>query len=43
LRKDDILYYVQTRAGDPFNAEQVQRDLQTILQLGFSTKRRPEF
>jgi outer membrane protein insertion porin family len=38
LRKDDILYYVQTRAGDPFNAEQVQRDLQTILQLGFFDK-----
>ncbi len=38
LRKDDILYYVQTRPGDPFNAEQVQRDLQTILQLGFFDK-----
>lgn len=31
LRSDDILYYVQTRAGDPYNPEQVQRDLQAIL------------
>jgi outer membrane protein insertion porin family len=38
LRKDDILYYVQTRPGDPFNAEQVQRDLQAILALGFFDK-----
>ena len=26
LRKDDILYYIQTRPGDPYNVEQVQRD-----------------
>jgi len=38
LRKDDILYWVQTRPGDPFNQEQVQRDLQTILGLGFFDK-----
>jgi outer membrane protein insertion porin family len=38
LRKDDILYYVQTRAGDPFSEQQVQRDLQTILALGFFDK-----
>jgi len=38
LRKDDILYYVQTRPGDPFNEPQVQRDLQAILQLGFFDK-----
>lgn len=38
LRKDDILYYVQTRPGDPFNLEQIQRDLQTILGLGFFDK-----
>ncbi len=38
LRKDDILYYVQTRAGDPFNEQQVQRDLQAILALGFFDK-----
>lgn len=38
LRKDDILYYVQTRAGDPFNEQQIQRDLQAILALGFFDK-----
>ncbi len=38
LRKDDLLYYVQTRPGDPFNEQQVQRDLQTILNLGFFDK-----
>src|SRR5512132_3514654 len=38
LRKDDILYYVQTRAGDPYNEQQIQRDLQTILGLGFFDK-----
>jgi len=38
LRKDDILYYVQTRPGDPYNEAQVQRDLQAILQLGFFDK-----
>ena len=38
LREDDILYYVQTRPGDPFNEQQVQRDLQAILALGFFSK-----
>ncbi len=38
LRKDDMLYYVQTRPGDPFNEEQIQRDLQAILALGFFDK-----
>ena len=38
LRKDDILYYVQTRPGDPYNEAQVERDLQAILQLGFFDK-----
>jgi outer membrane protein insertion porin family len=38
LRKDDILYWVQTRPGDPYNAAQVERDLQTILGLGFFDK-----
>jgi outer membrane protein insertion porin family len=38
LRKDDILYYVQTRPGDVFNEEQVQRDFQTILSLSFFDK-----
>ena len=35
LRKDDVLYYVQTRPGDPYNEQQVQRDLQAILSSGF--------
>jgi outer membrane protein insertion porin family len=38
LRRDDILYYVQTRPGDIYNAEQVQRDYQAILALGFFDK-----
>ncbi|HET8781545.1 MAG TPA: outer membrane protein assembly factor BamA, partial [Pyrinomonadaceae bacterium] len=38
LRKDDILYYIQTRAGDPYNDAQVQRDYQTLLQLPFFDK-----
>jgi outer membrane protein insertion porin family len=38
LRKDDILYYVQTRQGDVFNSAQVERDLQAILALGFFDK-----
>ena len=38
LRKDDVLYYVQTRPGDPYNEQQIQRDLQAILALGFFDK-----
>ena len=38
LRKEDILYWIQTRAGDPYNAAQVERDLQTILGLNFFDK-----
>jgi outer membrane protein insertion porin family len=38
LRKEDILYYIQTRQGDPYNPDQVARDLQTILSLGFFDK-----
>jgi outer membrane protein insertion porin family len=38
LRKDDILYYIQTRAGDTYNPAQVQRDLQAILALNFFDK-----
>lgn len=38
LRKDDILYWVQTRQGDPYNVEQVERDYQAILALGFFDK-----
>ncbi|HVF49106.1 MAG TPA: outer membrane protein assembly factor BamA [Pyrinomonadaceae bacterium] len=38
LRDEDILYWVQTRAGDPYNEAQVQRDFQAILGLGFFNK-----
>ena len=38
LRKDDILYYIQTRPGDPYSEAQVQRDYQTLLQLTFFDK-----
>lgn len=38
LRKDDIIYYIQTRPGDAFNPAQVERDLQAINQLGFFEK-----
>ncbi|HKR11810.1 MAG TPA: outer membrane protein assembly factor BamA [Pyrinomonadaceae bacterium] len=38
LRKDDILYYIQTRAGDPYSEAQVQRDYQTLLSLNFFDK-----
>jgi len=38
LRKDDIIYYIQTRPGDPYNPAQVERDLQAILALGFFNK-----
>ena len=33
LRDEDILYYVQTRPGDVYKPEQVERDLQAILDL----------
>src|ERR1041385_4537235 len=38
LRKDDILYYIQTRPGDPYNVDVVQRDYQTLLSLTFFDK-----
>ena len=38
LRKDDILYYIQTRPGDTYSEAQVARDLQTILGLNFFDK-----
>ena len=38
LRDEDILYWVTTRPGDPFNEAQVQRDYQAILALGFFDK-----
>ncbi|HVS21085.1 MAG TPA: outer membrane protein assembly factor BamA, partial [Pyrinomonadaceae bacterium] len=38
LRKDDIIYYIQTRPGDTYNEAQVQRDLQALNALGFFDK-----
>ena len=38
LRRDDILYYVQTRPGDVYSEEAVQRDYQTLLSLTFFDK-----
>src|SRR3954451_16646119 len=38
LRKDDILDYIQTRPGDPYNLDQIQRDYQTLLSLSFFDK-----
>ena len=37
-RKEDLLYWVQTKPGEPYNPEQVQRDLQALLALGFFEK-----
>jgi outer membrane protein insertion porin family len=37
-RDEDLLYYVQTRAGDPYNEAQVQRDFQALMALGFFSK-----
>jgi len=38
LRKEDILYYIQTRAGDVYSEAAIARDLQTILALNFFDK-----
>ncbi|HYG79009.1 MAG TPA: POTRA domain-containing protein, partial [Pyrinomonadaceae bacterium] len=37
-RDDDLLYYVNTKPETPFSPEQAQRDLQTLLALGFFNK-----
>lgn len=37
-RDEDILYWVQTRAGDVYNEARVQRDLIALLSLGFFDK-----
>ncbi|MFL6228781.1 MAG: outer membrane protein assembly factor BamA [Pyrinomonadaceae bacterium] len=34
-RKEDLLYYIQTRPGDPYNEAQVSRDFRTLIDLGF--------
>jgi len=38
LRKDDLIYYIQTRPGDTYNPAQIERDLQTLLSLNFFDK-----
>ena len=38
LRDEDLLYYVQTRQGDPFSQQQLERDLQALLSLNFFDK-----
>src|SRR5437867_11182097 len=38
LRKEDIIYYIQTRKDEPYSPAQVERDLQAILSLGFFDK-----
>src|SRR6267378_275435 len=38
LRKEDILYWIQTRQGDAYNPDQVARDLQALNALGFFEK-----
>ncbi len=38
LRDDDLLYYVQTRPGDNFEAAKLERDLRALLDLGFFDK-----
>ncbi|HYH85062.1 MAG TPA: outer membrane protein assembly factor BamA [Pyrinomonadaceae bacterium] len=38
LRDEDVLYHIQTRAGDAYNEAQVQRDLQALLNLPFFDK-----
>jgi outer membrane protein insertion porin family len=37
-RDEDLLYYVQTKPGEPYSPEQAERDLQTLLALGFFDK-----
>ncbi|MCA1628045.1 MAG: outer membrane protein assembly factor BamA, partial [Acidobacteria bacterium] len=37
-REEDLLYYIQTRAGDVYDEAQVARDLQALLNLGFFSK-----
>ena len=37
-RDEDLLYYVATRPGDPFNEAQVARDMKALLDLNFFNK-----
>src|SRR5215213_4918337 len=38
LRDEDLLYYIKTRAGDPYNPQQLERDLRELLSLNFFDK-----
>ena len=38
LRKDDILYYIQTRPGDPYNPRRSRAICRQFLSLGFFDK-----
>jgi len=38
LKDEDLLYYIKTRPGDPFNQAQLERDLQELLSLNFFDK-----
>lgn len=38
LRDEDLLFYIQTRSGDPFDPRQLERDLQSLLSLNFFDK-----
>ncbi|MET0751839.1 MAG: outer membrane protein assembly factor BamA [Pyrinomonadaceae bacterium] len=38
LRDEDLLYYIKTRAGDAYDAAQVERDLKELLSLNFFDK-----
>jgi outer membrane protein insertion porin family len=38
LRDEDLLYYIKTRAGDPFSPQQLERDLRELLSLNFFDK-----
>jgi outer membrane protein insertion porin family len=38
LRDEDVLYHIQTRAGDVYNEAQIQRDYQALLNLPFFDK-----
>ncbi|MDQ3088556.1 MAG: outer membrane protein assembly factor BamA [Acidobacteriota bacterium] len=38
LRDEDLLYYIKTRAGDVYNQQQIERDLNELLSLNFFDK-----
>lgn len=38
LRDEDLLYYIKTRAGDVYDAAQLERDLKELLSLNFFDK-----